>query len=134
MAATNMKILGIDYGRAKIGLAIAEGPLSAPLKVVWVDNWKDALEKILKEIETEQPEIVVVGVSEGKMGQEQEQFAQSLSNKLAIPVERQEETLSTQEAQHLAREAGIPLLKRRKMEDAYAAAVMLQSWLDRIED
>lgn len=134
MAVINMKVLGIDYGRAKIGLAIAEGPLSSPLKVVWVENWKDALEKLVKEVEVEQPETIVIGVSEGAMGQEQEKFARELSQKLTVPVETQEETLSTQEAQILAREAGVPLMKRRKMEDAYAAAIMLQSWLDRIED
>src|SRR5687767_202411 len=115
MAATNMKVLGIDYGRAKIGLAISDSPLATPLKVVRVDNWKDALEKMEKEVSAEQVEKIVVGVSEGKMAQEQERFASELAQKVSIPVETQEETLSTYEAQLYAREAGIPLQKRRKM-------------------
>jgi len=43
-----MKILGIDYGRRKIGLAISEGVLSQPWKVLRVNNFEDAVEKVLQ--------------------------------------------------------------------------------------
>ena len=45
-----MKILGIDYGRKKIGLAVSEGVLTEPWKVLRVNNLNDSIQKIEKEI------------------------------------------------------------------------------------
>lgn len=119
-----MKILGVDYGRSKIGLAVAEGPLAAPLKVIRFESVGDALSKIKAEIEKEQVEKVVVGVSEGEMGEESKAFAESLN------AETFDETLSTFEAQELAKQSGMGKKKRHDMEDAYAATVILQNYLD----
>jgi len=119
-----MKILGIDYGRAKIGVAIAVNGFSEPLKVIHIKNYNEALEKIKTEIESEKPDKVVVGVSEGEMGEESKKFAE------AIGAETFDETLSSQDAQRMSREAGIPVKKRQGMEDAYAAAIMLQNYID----
>ena len=125
-----MKILGIDYGKAKIGLAIGEGKLSEPLKVVRVNSFDDAIEKIEKEILTIKPEKIVVGISEGAMGTESKKFSLVLTGKTAVPVETLDETLSTRDAQELSKLAGINRKKRHQMEDAFAASVMLQSYLD----
>lgn len=112
-----MRILGIDYGRSKIGLAIAEGSLAEPWKVVKPGDVKGILEQ-------EKFDKIVVGVSEGVMGEESKKFAEALS------AETFDETLSTQDAQRLSREAGINQKKRRGMEDAFAASIMLQNYLD----
>ena len=126
-----MTLLGIDYGRAKIGLARAEGGLAEPWKVVQVNSWQDAIRKIEIEIEIERPDAVVVGVSEGSMGEEQKKFSDALS--VSVPVSTWDEGLSTQDAQALAIQSGAGPKKRRELEDAYAAAVMLQSYLDGTE-
>ncbi|MGA2910380.1 MAG: Holliday junction resolvase RuvX [Candidatus Microgenomates bacterium] len=125
-----MKILGIDYGRSKIGLAIAEGSLVEPLKVIRYSDTSIVAEQIKKIISVEAIEKVVVGVSEGEMGKESKNFSISFGKMLTIPVETFDETLSTQEAQFLSKEAGIHQKKRHEMEDAYAASVMLQNYLD----
>lgn len=125
-----MKALGIDYGRAKIGLALSEGDLSEPWQVVKVAGWKDALEKIEQIVAAEQIEQVIIGVTEAEMGQEQEKFAEELGSKLSIPVDMQDETLSTFDAQQMAIQAGVSRKKRRNLEDAFAACLVLQSWLD----
>ncbi|KKR56176.1 MAG: hypothetical protein UU51_C0001G0018 [Microgenomates group bacterium GW2011_GWC1_41_20] len=119
-----MKTLGIDYGRSKVGLAIAEGPLAEPWRVIRYTNAGMLDEKIKQIIDSEKIEKVVVGVSEGEMGKESERFAKG------IGAETFDETLSTKDAQILSREAGIGQKKRHDMEDAYAAAIMLQNWLD----
>lgn len=118
-----MRTLGIDYGRSKIGLAIAEGSLAEPWKVVA----PDALKKIL---ETESFDKIVVGVSSGAMGKEQKRFALVISHWTSAIIETFDETLTTKEAQRLSLEAGLPRKKRRGMEDAFAACLMLQSYLD----
>lgn len=125
-----MKILGLDYGRAKIGIAIAEGPLAEPLKVIKIVSWEDAFQKIKKEIEREKAETIVVGLSEGEMAREQEEFVKQLAVFVSVPIVVREETLSTIEAQVFSQEAGIPQKRRKKMEDAYAATIVLQSFLD----
>ena len=119
-----MKILGIDYGRSKIGLAISEGTLAEPWKVIRVDSFEDAVGKVMQVIKVEQVEKVVVGISEGKMGEESKKFAEK------IGAETFDETLTSLDAQTLSREAGIGQKKRREMEDAYAASIMLQNYLD----
>jgi len=125
-----MKILGIDYGRRKIGLAIAEGPLAEPLRVIRYKDTEKLSGEIIKIIEKENVEKVVIGVSEGAMGEESKNFSINFGKMLNIPVETFDETLSTQDAQMLSREAGIHQKKRHQMEDAYAACVMLQNYLD----
>jgi putative transcription antitermination factor YqgF len=127
-----MKILGIDYGRSKMGLALADGPLAEPVKVIWYKDTKIVAEQIKKFITENGIEKVVVGVSEGEMGRESKNFSLSFGKMLEIPVETFDETLSTQEAQILSREAGIHQKKRHEMEDAYAATIMLQNYLDNI--
>jgi len=119
-----MKILGIDYGRAKIGLAIGEAGLAEPWKVIRVNNFDDAIEKVLQVLQVLQVEQIVVGVSDGEMGEESKKFAKEIG---AITFD---ETLTTQDAQQLSIQAKINRKKRKEMEDAFAAAVMLQGYLD----
>ncbi|HKB88638.1 MAG TPA: Holliday junction resolvase RuvX [Patescibacteria group bacterium] len=123
-----MKTLGIDYGQSKIGIAVGVGTLSEPLKVIRVSSFADALEKIKKEIEIENPDKVVVGVSEAAMGEESKKFAQELG------ATTFDETLTSRDAQKLSIEAGISRKKRHQMEDAYAASLMLQNYLDTQKD
>ena len=118
------KTLGIDYGRSKIGLATSDGPLAEPFKVVRYNNKESAIEEIKKIIEKENIEKVVVGVSEGEMAEESKLFAKEFN------AETFDETLTSQDAQILSREAGIGRKKRGEMEDAYAATIMLQNYLD----
>ena len=118
-----MKIIGIDWGKTKIGLARSEGSLAEPWRVVKPIE----LEKILL---AEKPELIVVGISENQSAQKARDFGTKLSEKLGIKVELVDETLSTAEAQIRSREAGIGQQKRHGMEDAYAAAILLQNYLD----
>ncbi len=125
-----MKILGIDYGRSKMGLAIANGPLSEPLQVIRYSDTKILVEKLQKIIKDNDIEKIVVGVSEGKIGEESKKFASSIQPLIQSTIILADETLSTQDAQRMSREAGISQKKRHEMEDAYAACIMLQNYLD----
>jgi len=125
-----MKILGIDYGKSKVGLSLADGPLAEPLKVIRYKDFgiiRQGIEKIVKE---EGIDKIIVGVSEGKMGEESKKFGLILSKNLGITVETFDETLTSQDAQRMSIEAGVNQKKRHKMEDAYAATIMLQNYLD----
>jgi len=125
-----MRILGIDYGRAKIGLAVAENGFSEPLKVVRVNSFDDAVKKVLQVLQVEQVDKVVIGISEGKMSEETKKFVLAIQPFIHSTISLSDETLTSQDAQRMSREAGISRKKRHGMEDAYAASIMLQNWLD----
>ena len=124
-----MRLLGIDFGMAKIGLAISEGLLAEPYSVVRYEDEKELLEKIKVLVDKEQIDKVVVGVSEGKSAEEATSFGEKL-RELGLEIIFFDETLSTVSAQELSREAGMKRKKRKALEDAFAASVMLQSFLD----
>lgn len=119
-----MRLLGIDYGRRKIGLAISEGRLAEPWKVIKVNNFEEAVIKVLQVLQVLQVDKIIVGVSENKMAEESKKFAKR------IGAETFDETLSTHDAQRLSIEAKIPRAKRHSLEDAFAAAIMLQNFLN----
>ena len=125
-----MKILGIDYGRRKIGLAMAESALAEPYKVVRVQSLDEAVSRVGQIVQVERVERVVVGLSEGTMAEESREFGEKLQARSGIPVSFQDETLSTQDAQRKALEAGVNRKKRRALDDAYSAALILQNYLD----
>ena len=124
-----MRLLGIDFGRAKIGLAVSEGFLAEPYSVIRYEDEKELLEKIKVLVDKEQIDKVVVGVSEGKSAEEATSFGEKL-RELGLEIIFFDETLSTVSAQELSREAGMKRKKRKALEDAFAASVMLQSFLD----
>jgi putative holliday junction resolvase len=123
-------IVGIDYGRKKIGIAIAESSLAEPHSVLKVESFEDAVSKACGLVEKIQPEKIVLGLSEGEMAKESRKFGNVLEQLTRIVVVFQDETLSSWEAQQKSIEAGKSRKKRKEMEDAYAATIMLQNYLD----
>lgn len=127
-----MQILGVDYGRSKVGLAIAgESGIAEPLYVFKVKSSSEVLDKLENLVRKGDIKKVVLGNPGGNMGQEIKKFADLLHKKTSLPVEVVDETLSTNQAIRLSIEAGIKRKKRKSMEDAYAAAIILQSFLDK---
>jgi len=125
-----MNLLGIDYGEVKVGVAVSSGRLAVPLKVIKYSDMNKLFSEIEKIVTTEHTEKIIVGISEGKSATESREFGNKLSDRLELPVEFVDETLSTQDAQMLSIESGMGPKKRKKMEDAYAAALILQHYVD----
>ena len=130
-----MRYLGLDYGLRKIGLAISEGQIATPLKVVEVSGLKDAVNKITSVIEKEGIDRVVIGVPEsGQVKNAVKKFITelkaTLKNELVSVIEA-DETLSSQNAKDLMIDLDLSQ-EARKKEDAYSAALILQNFLDSI--
>jgi putative Holliday junction resolvase len=125
-----MSLLGIDYGLKKIGLALAEGKLAEPYRVIRFESEEEAIRKICRVAAEEKINQIVIGVSEGKSEELARIFGGKLSKKVKVPVVYSDETLSTQTAQEMSIAAGIGRKKRKTLEDAFAAAVMLQLFVD----
>ena len=122
--------MGIDFGERKVGLALSEGILAEPYGVLTVSSLQDAVEKVGKVAEKEGIDGAVVGVSEGLSKSRAKEFGKKLRQSLQVKVKFWDETLSTKDSQRLLIQAGAGLRKRRSKDDAFAAAVMLQLYLD----
>lgn len=127
-----MNLLGIDYGRAKVGVAISSGSLAEPLKTLRYSDTDKLFSQIKQMLQTYEISKIIIGLSEGEMLVETKNFAKALQKQLDVEVEFFDETLTSSDAQMLTRQAGIKRKKRQELEDAYAAAIMLQGYLDSI--
>lgn len=123
-----MRILGIDYGLAKIGLAESEEGLARPLIVM--ANSSKSIEKIVKICQEKKIEKIVVGLPEKELGEKTKEFVGKLFLRLQIPFEFQDETLTSKQALAKMIEGGKRKKIRQKMEDAFAAACLLQEYLE----
>ncbi|PIQ70399.1 Holliday junction resolvase RuvX [Candidatus Shapirobacteria bacterium CG03_land_8_20_14_0_80_40_19] len=118
-----MKILGIDYGRKKIGLAIGDTTikLAEPLP---------AGRRIPEIIRDNGIKKIVIGIPSGRMDEEIKKFGDRIGKETKLPVDYFDETLTTQDAQKILIASGGKRKKRRQKEDAIAAAIMLESYLN----
>jgi putative Holliday junction resolvase len=134
-----VRYLGIDLGRARIGLALADVVLRAarPLKAVERRGEAadlDAIGEVAREYEVTR---AVVGLplnmdgTEGPSSRLARGFAPRLAEALGVPVELFDERLSTFEAEDRLRARGVSARDMKALVDAEAAAVILQGWLDR---
>lgn len=105
-------ILGIDFGLKNIGLAISEGFIAEPLKIV------HSLSEIKKTVDDLKIEKIIVGVSESKSQKLAEEFGNKLKSMLGLPVEFVDETLTSYEA--------------GEKNHSKAAAIILQRYLDNV--
>jgi len=121
-----MKYLGVDFGLKRVGLATSDGELATPFKVIEGSSFLDLLEKIKKEVEDFDK--VVIGLPEGKMGKIVKKVIKKLKES-GIEVVQADETLSTQNATKQMIELNIPK-KKRRVNDAYSAGIILQNYLD----
>lgn len=125
--------LGIDYGKAKIGLAIADNETGLAFQYGTILNDNNFHKNLLNIIEKENISIVIIGTP-GYLNQEQEfypgkKLGNFLKEKLKVKVKYQEEMLSTKEAERNLIEKGMKRIK--KYDDQEAARIILQSWLDK---
>lgn len=121
-----MKVLALDYGAARTGVAVSDptGTLARPLRTVERAAGKDGLTEVAEIVRAEHIERVVVGLpltlrgERGEQAQETERFAEALEAILDVPVERFDERFTT------------TLAGPGSGEDARAAAHLLTSYLE----
>lgn len=131
------RVLGLDLGDARIGVAISDDArrMAVPMGTVRTGAPQDV--KAIADLVAEQRvTLVVVGhplLLSGEAGERAhlaERFADALRALLPVEVVLQDERLSTAEADRALREAGASGRERRRTVDRSAATVILQAWLD----
>lgn len=133
-----MRLIGLDVGEARIGVAVSDptGTL-ASARVVLARRPEDAaLRAIERMVEEEEAEAIIVGLPRSLSGELHGQaalvqdFAERLRAQVSVPIHFWDERLSTVAAEREMRASGAKRDKRRAMIDAVAAAIILQGYLD----
>lgn len=138
-----MRVLGIDFGERRIGLAMsdASGTLATPVRTierqdVGVDLVTLVVDAIQEMGRDERIDQLVVGLPRRLDGRDSAQtprvraFAAALGSRSGLPVDLQDERLSSREAEARLALRERDWRKRKARLDAAAAAIMLQDWLD----
>ncbi len=138
MTGTEGRLLGLDPGHRRIGVAVSDPSrlLASPLGVIEVRKAGDELAQVCALVERYGVVGIVVGhplLLDGTVGEEArraELWAGRLRERVTVAVELWDERLSTAAAERALLEGGMRREKRRLRRDAVAAALMLQGYLD----
>jgi putative Holliday junction resolvase len=133
-----MRILGIDYGQQRIGVAISDemGIVATPLGNVEENGVNAAVAAIAKMVSERAVGKIVVGLprnmdgSLGAKAQETQAFVEKLKARVKIPIQTWDERLTTKAAERVLIKANVSRKKRREVVDKMAAQMILQSYLD----
>jgi putative holliday junction resolvase len=130
-----MRYLAIDYGDKRTGIAVCDATetIVTPLKVLQTDG--GLVRQILKIVEDEAAEALVIGLplnmdgTEGSQAAMVRDFASQMSLKTGLKIYFHDERLTSFEAEDILGPAQMGWRKRKKILDAVAAAVILKSYL-----
>jgi len=131
-----MKILALDIGKKRIGLATCDRLEIAASPHSVVKAGKTAVDQVTAVIKNEEVDAVVVGLPVSFDGIEREMceicrfFKNELAKKTTLPIELFDERLTSKMAEASLIESGMRREQRREVVDAVAASLILQSYLD----
>lgn len=139
------RILGIDFGLARMGLALSDERkiIASPLTVFSAEKRTEQtvvkfvafLAQLQVEYGCEIDEIIIglplmMSGKHGLLADEVQHFVKILQQATPIPIKTWDERLSTVQAERSLREGNLTRLKRSKMVDRVSAAIILQNYLD----
>jgi len=119
-----------------VALCDAEGILASPLTIINREDETADIKAIIDIINRYEVKQVIVGLPrsmDGSLGMQAEKvkdFTQKLCGYIEVPLEFRDERLSTVSAKRLMREASTKKTKKKTRDDAIAAALILQGYLD----
>ena len=139
-----MRVLGVDLGERRIGLAISDPSrtLARPLTTLTIQSRRDAVDRVADAIaalraEDDGLEMVVVGLpmkldgSASPATARTVEFIEALRGRVPVAILTEDERLTSQEAESRLAVRERDWRQRKKKLDAAAAAIILQDYLDR---
>lgn len=123
-----MRYLCLDYGLAHVGVAFSQGQLAEPLLTLPTKKVVESVKDLVSEYRIDK---LVLGLSEGVMQKPTKQLGKTLSKETKLEVDYWDETLSSQMvSSHLVH---AKKSKRQLGDHHFAAAIILQDYLDNLE-
>ena len=137
-----MRLLGIDYGDARTGVAASDptGRIASEVDVIRSHDPGYTADRIAEHAERLRAERLVLGHplnmdgSAGPRSEKTRVFANLLHQKTGLPVELWDERRTTVSADQLLREAGLRGAKKKGRLDSVAAVIILQNYLDYLKN
>jgi putative Holliday junction resolvase len=134
-----MRVAAVDFGKVRVGLAVSDelGLLAHPRPFLDGTHLGHVFQALIDLSQQENVDLFLVGLprlldgSEGPAARRARRFAAKLKERTGRRVVMIDEWLSTREAQGRLRAAGADSRQARQRVDSAAAALLLQSWLDR---
>lgn len=133
-----MRIMGIDYGAVRTGLALSDptGSIASPAGFIESRSLAKLADELAEKCLESNVGKIVIGLPrhmdgrEGDHAPKARELGKLLENKLGLPVIYLDERLTTLTAHQAMNEAGISGKKRKYKIDAASAAVILQNYMD----
>lgn len=126
------QIMGVDFGRSKVGLALADSETKMAFAYEMIENNKELLQKLAEIVAKENIKKAVIGIPSYKNGEtiegEARKLGEFLQNNLNVEVFYQNEMFTSKMAQTNLREGGFKNIS--KADDQESARIILQEWLD----
>ena len=133
-----MRILAIDHGTVRMGLALSDelGMIAQPLEFVPAAPFDKFLARLKEIIHLKEVELLLVGMprnmdgSYGPAALKVEEFVAVLKGAVTIPIKLWDERLTSAQANRYLIQANVRREKLKEKVDKTAAAILLQSYLD----
>jgi putative Holliday junction resolvase len=131
-----MRIIGIDFGEKRIGVAAGDDRTRLAVPVDTVESRGDPVSEIAEIAAEQHAEAIVIGLplslsgAEGPQAQLVREVVDALSQRLTIPVHTHDERLTTAEAERLPGGGTRKAKTGAAARDAVAACIMLQAYMD----
>lgn len=133
------KILGLDYGEKRIGLAISDEEQKYAFAFETIENTDDqeVFDYIKEVIKKENIEKIIIGLPFNLKGEDTVQtkvvrkFSELVESKLGVKIDFIDERFTSRMADDIFRRAEIKARNRKKRRDSVAAALILQTYLDK---
>jgi putative Holliday junction resolvase len=134
-----MRILAIDYGTKRVGLALSDetGTIAQPLGFLTAEPAVKLFGRLKDTVAERKVEEIVVGIPRnmngtyGPAADKTREFVSALQQTVSVPVKTWDERLTSVQANRFLIETGMRREKRKERVDQTAAAILLQSYLDR---
>src|SRR6266850_2388463 len=133
-----MRVLAIDHGSRRMGIAISDETktIAQPLEFIPSEPFDNVLERLRQIIREKEVDLVLVGVprnmdgSYGPAALKVQEFVAVLKDAIPIAIKPWDERLTSVQANRFLIEANVRRSKRKEKVDKTAAAILLQSFLD----
>lgn len=134
-----MRVLALDHGTKRVGVALSDElkMIAQPLEFIPAVPFAKLLERLKELIREKEVERIVLGLprnmdgSYGPAALKVREFAAALRDALTVPIDLWDERLTSAQANRLLIEADVNRRRRKEKVDKVAAAILLQSYLDR---
>ena len=133
-----MRIMGLDYGTKRIGVAMSDELLltAQGSKTIFNNTTAESISAIASLVKENGVVEVVIGLPISMNGTHSQKtkevigFAEELTKSVSVPVKTWDERLTTAQAERALLEADMSRLKRKRLNDMIAAQLILQGYLD----